>query len=387
MNFKSSHHSLNTVPRLALTTALAALLAACGDGPLENKGPNAPGNGSSSLYEDWRNGRNGQNEQAGQQAGASTPSNASDTDAGAAGAGDNGKTAEQLAAEAAAREQMRRAALDLALAMRDHPVDALGKKMVVVGLDNASISTDNSEWLSSAQFSRYTDEEKAEMKRFYVSLSGKDLYEYYRRACPVTSEENDTEAIYKCIAGIYYGKNGEGKACFTSIGWNGEIRHVNDTSVVSQFVPGKVRLRGNGKPSFEYRFASDGSGEIQRLIAETEAQNQRLLQQALAANMVPPEAAKPPYTMDDLIPPMKSEFTRADVGENMFMILNGAERSNNVASYTMDPEKSFRIQQIVFKFDSSAKNIEIFQKNNDFNHGTGDLSDTCFIDFNGPGNP
>lgn len=91
--------------------------------------------------------------------------------------------------------------------------------------------------------------------------------------------------------------------------------------------------------------------------------------------------------MDDLIPPMKSEFTRADVGENMFMILNGAERSNSVASYTMDPEKSFRIQQIVFKFDSSAKNIEIFQKNNDFNHGTGDLSDTCFIDFNGPGDP
>lgn len=346
MNFKSSHHSLNIVPRLALTTALAALLAACGDGPLENKGPNAPGNGSSSLYEDWRNGRNGQNEQAGQQAGASTPSNASNT----SGAGDDGKTDEQraaeaeaaarAAAEAAAREQMSRTALELAIAMQADPVRDPGKKMIIVGLDNSSLASNNQEWLNSPQFAGLDDAKKQELNQNYVSLTGADLYEYFRRKCPVTSmssadqSPDDPNPIYRCLYGIYYGKNSAGKACFTSIGPTGKVRHVNDIRVISEFQPGAVI--GNVASS------------------------------------------------------MPSEFTRADAGGSMFMIFNGTQRSPNPvldfgAKFEIDEQAGFRSQQIVFKFDSSASHIEIFQKNNDPNFGTGAFEDTCLVDFKGSG--
>ncbi|MDO4904267.1 MAG: hypothetical protein Q4A16_01735 [Lautropia sp.] len=41
------------------------------------------------------------------------------------------------------------------------------------------------------------------------------------------------------------------------------------------------------------------------------------------------------------------------------------------------------MQQIVFKYDSGANTLEIFQKNTDDSWGSGALEDTCFIDPTG----
>ncbi len=155
---------------------------------------------------------------------------------------------EQLTAAAAAAEAERQrlaqqdmtaTALSQALALQEGPTVNPGRKMLVVGLDTTSLAADNGDWLSSSRFASTTDEQKATMRQAYVSLSGKDLVSYYSQSCPVIDESNDLE-MYRCLAGLYYGKNADGKMCFTSIEWNGHIRHINDATILSSFNPGEA---------------------------------------------------------------------------------------------------------------------------------------------------
>ena len=76
-------------------------------------------------------------------------------------------------------------------------------------------------------------------------------------------------------------------------------------------------------------------------------------------------------------------FSRLDVGRNMFMILNLMRRYPNPAgvSQKLDIDQAFRTQQAVFKFNSSAQTIDIYQYNTDSAFGTGPLDDTCYVNF------
>ena len=66
-------------------------------------------------------------------------------------------------------------------------------------------------------------------------------------------------------------------------------------------------------------------------------------------------------------------FSRLDVGGNMFMVLNLMRRYPTPigVTQTVEPLQSFRTQQAVFKFNSSAQTIDIYQYNTDSAFGTG----------------
>ena len=76
-------------------------------------------------------------------------------------------------------------------------------------------------------------------------------------------------------------------------------------------------------------------------------------------------------------------FSRLDVGGNMFMVLNLMRRYPTPigVTQTVEPLQSFRTQQAVFKFNSSAQTIDIYQYNTDSAFGTGPLDDTCYVNF------
>lgn len=73
-----------------------------------------------------------------------------------------------------------------------------------------------------------------EIKEKYVSLYGDTVYDYYRSTCPIENGQ-DKSAVYRCVAGLYYGKTAEGEVCYTSIKLDGEIRHVSGNKVVTAF--------------------------------------------------------------------------------------------------------------------------------------------------------
>lgn len=171
-------------------------------------------------------------------------------------------------------------------------------------------------------------DQKTSQTASYVSLQGQDLYQYYKQNCPVTVG-NDPLALYRCMAGVYVGSNSKDKPCYTLIQRDGVIRHINDTNVVLDFKTVNIK-NGIEKPT---------------------------------------------------IP----EFTRLDAGGDMFMLINATKTYDNPLNIQqkLDVLQTFRIQQMVFQFNSLADDIKIFQRNTDesWTAGTGGFEDICTVNF------
>lgn len=246
-----------------------------------------------------------------------------------------------LAEEARRKEeQLRRDRIrQLAYQMLDNDDD--GKlKYIIVGLDRETLTepeplpgtpSANAGVGLDASAAPLLDKDK-KYKESFVSLHAHDVYEYYNRRCPVTAGA-DPAKLFSCMAGIYVGKNKSGGPCYTSIKRDGTIRHVNDNFVVYDF---KHDIAHKNQPA--------------------------------------------PAT------PGAPEFTRLDVGGNMFMMVNVAKTYANPADIKqkLDTDQTFRIQQMVFKFDSEKETIDIYQQNTDedWKVGTGGFQDTCYVSFN-----
>ena len=134
--------------------------------------------------------------------------------------------------------------------------------MVVVGLDDATL-------LKAAP----------EIKEKYVSLYGDTVYDYYRSTCPIENGQ-DKNAIYRCVAGLYYGKTAGGEVCYTSIKLDGEIRHVSGNKVVTAFtnnqplefvradVGGNMALVFNSRKSYTVKNEAVGQRVVFRMQSD-----------------------------------------------------------------------------------------------------------------------
>ena len=219
MTIKQSHPFSKKAGALAVSALFVSLLAACGSGSREGyEYASLPPGYSNSKNQVAQNG-DGQSapdeskgQQSGNQAGANqqlavTPS-----------VQESSKLSEEELAK------IRKEALELAVnnyrasfpTVTD-PNKQEELKMVVVGLDDATL-------LKAAP----------EIKEKYVSLYGDTVYDYYRSTCPIENGQ-DKSAVYRCVAGLYYGKTAEGEVCYTSIKLDGEIRHVSGNKVVTAF--------------------------------------------------------------------------------------------------------------------------------------------------------
>lgn len=67
----------------------------------------------------------------------------------------------------------------------------------------------------------------------------------------------------------------------------------------------------------------------------------------------------------------------------MMMVLNTFRRYVNPSDVKqdLDLQQVYRTQQAVFKFNSQAKTIDIYQLNTDTGFGSGPLDDTCYVNF------
>lgn len=317
MLIKPEYRLFNRAPKVALAALTLAVLSACGDGPMEGKNlissvpTNLPGSNAGAGT--------GTTDPA---ASPSTPSaigsdpmqQAANNASQAANTGNN-------AALTAAQAEMTRLAIQQGLEQQEGATENPGRKMLVVGLDNASRVADNSSWLDSERFASMTDQQKADARATYVSLTGADLQTWFEQSCPSISDADDQE-MYRCAAGIYFGKNADGKMCFTTIGWNGHVQHVNDGVVVPFFQP------GTGAPR------------------------------------------------------LGTQFTKASAGGNTVLYINAAATSANVpdVKYEVDENDTYRTKQMVFTYDSGAKSLTILQKDN-----AGTLNSTCTINMSGTG--
>ncbi|MDO5103020.1 MAG: hypothetical protein Q4D91_09010 [Lautropia sp.] len=282
---------------------------------------------------------------------------------------DAGKSEEEKkAAEEIVRQTVAHQATELAKNYEDekfddtdsHPVDPV---FVVVGLDKDSL------W----------DEQlnKAGRKAKFVSLNGKDLYRYYRENCPVTEgldpervQQGITRRTYECMAGIYVGRNSKGNMCYTFFDTDGKVSHINDNTVVYPFKPGN-----SVSPYAGYTFADppkDGSPTpTAELVHES------------GALRIPERSVDGALFHAFTVPPSVPLFSRFDVGGEMLMILNTFRRYANPTrvKQDLDVPQTYRTQQAVFKFNSQAETIDIYQLNTDTGFGTGSLDDTCYVSF------
>ncbi|MDO4231516.1 MAG: hypothetical protein Q4D19_05235 [Lautropia sp.] len=258
MLIKPEYRLFNRAPKVALAALTLAVLSACGDGALEGKNfiSAAPVNPSAN------------NAGAGTGAGmptdpAATPSTPSaisnDPMQQAANNAANASNTGNNAALNAAQAEMTRIAIQQGLAQQEGPTQNHGKKMLVVGLDAASTASDNSAWLDGARFAGMTAEQREQAKATYVSLTGANLAGFYAQSCPVIHEANDLE-MYRCLAGIYFGKNKDGNLCFTRIGWDGHVQHVNVGKIVRPFALG-VAAAGAPEPTV-FTHASGGGNTM-----------------------------------------------------------------------------------------------------------------------------
>lgn len=211
-------------------------------------------------------------------------------------------------------------------------------KFVVVGLDSQVLKS-----------------ESADRPETYVSLSGDYVAKYFRQNCPVREgldlgvlDAHGLKRLYGCMAGVYVGRNEKGGMCYTFINRRGDVRHVNDNVVVDKFSAG---VTDNPYPWYQRDKSID-------------------------ASLMKIQASEP-------------LFTRVDVGQNMFMIVNLIRRYWNPEGVLqkIDGLQEFRYQQAVFKFNleqgSEANFIHIYQKNTDEFFGTGGLEDTCYVPIRG----
>ncbi len=211
MTIKQSHHFSKKAGALAVSALFVSLLAACGSGSREGyEYASLPPGYSNSKNQVAQNGdgQSAPDESKGQQSGNQAGAN------------------QQLAVTPSVQESSKLSEEALELAVNNYrasfptvtdPNKQEELKMVVVGLDDATL-------LKAAP----------EIKEKYVSLYGDTVYDYYRSTCPIENGQ-DKNAIYRCVAGLYYGKTAGGEVCYTSIKLDGEIRHVSGNKVVTAF--------------------------------------------------------------------------------------------------------------------------------------------------------
>lgn len=211
MTIKQSHHFSKKAGALAVSALFVSLLAACGSGSREGyEYASLPPGYSNSKNQVAQNGdgQSAPDESKGQQSGNQAGAN------------------QQLVVTPSVQESSKLSEEALELAVNNYrasfptvtdPNKQEELKMVVVGLDDATL-------LKAAP----------EIKEKYVSLYGDTVYDYYRSTCPIENGQ-DKNAIYRCVAGLYYGKTAGGEVCYTSIKLDGEIRHVSGNKVVTAF--------------------------------------------------------------------------------------------------------------------------------------------------------
>lgn len=386
MLIKSSHRSFKPLATAGTGTLLAALLSACGGGPMENanyqntlasgniNGSNAGSNNGEGkkylTYEEWK-AEEAKSEEARKKAEEEARKQSE---------------AEQKRQEEAAKRELEKLILASANEYEQEQFDKTDantpglegkldengnpiKKPVylVVGLDDETRWADQlDKWGHTAKF---------------VSLHGHNLYSYYKNNCPVTEgldperEQGDDKVLrntYRCMADIYVGRTESGKMCYTFFDRNGKISHVNDNTAVYPFRPGILTESPYGgylqdsKLKVTYDPAT-GYFTFSKKVEQTDPNAE--------------EKWDPVQTVNATIP----VFSRLDVGGNMFMMLNAMRRYPNPLGVTqkLDVAQMFRTQQAVFKFNSSAQTIDIFQYNTDEAFGTGSLEDTCYVNFRG----
>lgn len=224
MVIPTSHRSLRSLASISASVLVLAALGACGGGgPVnENSYPSASRAANENLAVNVDQ----------QSSGTISAENTELTNALAEASKATGTESQQVAQEAT-----RQAAIQAALALQEGPTTNTGRKMLMIGLDANSSTSDNSAWLAGERFANMSDEDKAKAAASYVSLAGKDLKDYYTQSCPSINDNGDFE-MYRCAAGIYFGKNTDGKLCFTTIDWEGYVQHVNDTKIAYRFKPG-----------------------------------------------------------------------------------------------------------------------------------------------------
>ena len=244
-----------------------------------------------------------------------------------------------------------------------NPVKVKKPVYVVVGLDDETRWADQlDKWGRTAKF---------------VSLHGHNLYTYYKNNCPVTEgldperAQGDDKILrntYRCMAGIYIGRTESGKMCYTFVDRDGKVSHINDNTAVYPFRPGSV-----------FRQSESGTWEMESPYNGYTAYNEEQLKQGLGAHVGEGYFQANGQTIPIPVP----VFSRLDVGGNMFMVLNLMRRYPTPigVTQTVEPLQSFRTQQAVFKFNSSAQTIDIYQYNTDSGFGTGPLDDTCYVNF------
>ena len=214
----------------------------------------------------------------------------------------------------------------------------------------------------------------------FVSLHGHNLYQYYKDNCPVTEGldplrlqgEEGQEIMrntYRCMAGIYVGRTESGKMCYTFFDRDGKVSHVNDKTAVYPFSPGSL-----------FRKSASGTWEMELPYSGYH------IADGFDMTYDPATGAFTIMKGKDIVqkvPVPVPVFSRLDVGGNMFMILNLMRRYANPlgVEQKLDVTQNFRTQQAVFKFNSSAQTIDIFQYNTDSGFGTGALEDTCYVNF------
>lgn len=345
---------------------LAAVLSACGGGPIDNSGiPAAPaGNGGASnaannnlalnggsnanrrmTYEEWK-AEEARSEEALKRAEAEAQKLSE---------------AQRKKEEEEQQRIVTQAALELAKDYEDEKFDAQDPNakdpvFVIVGLDKDSR-------LASDLMDRTGRRSK------FVSLQGDAVGEYFKANCPVTEgmdysrqQEGASEhrRTYECMAGIYVGRNDKGKMCYTFFDPKGQVTLINDNTAVPSFSPGNtVHPYPGYDAGVALQVSHDGVIDVpKRTINDTEVPGFKLL-------------ATTPF------------FTRLDVGGAMFMMLNTSRRYANPQGVEQkaDADEPYRTQQAVFKFNSLAQTIDIYQKNNDKGLGTGTLDDNCIISF------
>lgn len=202
-----------------------------------------------------------------------------------------------------------------------------------------------------------------------MSLQGDAVGEYFKANCPVTEGVDYSRAregaaehrrTYECMAGIYVGRNDKGKLCHTFFDTKGQVTLINDNTAVPPFSPGNTITPYAGYDAGAVlQVSQDGVIDVpKRTINEAEVPAFKLL-------------ATTPF------------FTRLDVGGAMFMMLNTSRRYANPQGVVQEADATdpWRTQQAVFKFNSLAQTVDIYQKNNDKGLGTGTLDDNCIVSF------
>ena len=366
MILKQQSRSFKPLATAGAGALMAALLAACGGGPIDNRGiPQSAGtsNGAGSsandrlasndvsnsnrrmTYEEWK-AEEARSEEARRRAEAE---------------------AQKISEEQRKKEEeeqkriLTHAALELAKDYEDEKFDAQDPNakdpvFVVVGLDKDSL-------LADGLFDRTGRRAK------FVSLQGDAVSQYFKDNCPVTEghdysrpQEGATEnrRTYECMAGIYVGRTDKGKMCYTFFDTRGQVTLINDNTAVPLFSPGNTIMPYAGYDAgAALHVSQDGVIDVpKRMINDAEVPAFKLL-------------STTPF------------FTRLDVGGAMFMMLNTSRRYPDPQGVVQDEDSKdpYRTQQAVFKFNSLAQTIDIYQKNNDKGFGTGTLDDTCLVSF------